>query len=129
LTISHQVRESIRYVLDVGHESSLGVQSDLTEDWYVRPSINWSFIKDWNFNTGLFYQHGKQGLGSQFIGPGNLNQSENYDWYGGNLSLSRAITSRLTLSLDYRLTVRSSNRADNSYTQNLVGLRLTYHPQ
>lgn len=128
LTLTHQPRESISYSLAVGRESSLGTQSDLTEDWYVRPNITWNIIKDWSFTTSFSYQHGKQGVGS--VGnsvTGNLN--ETYDWYNGGLSLRHALTSRLSVALNYRLTVRSSSNAGDSYTQNLVGLQLTYHPQ
>lgn len=124
LNLSHQIMESIAYTLDVGREENLGIQSDLTEDWYVRPNINWAFIKDWNFRTGLFYQHGRQGVGDV---AGNLR--EDYDWYGGSLALEHTLTSRLTVGLNYRLTVRSSSLADHGYTQNLVGLQLTYRPQ
>jgi len=124
LGISHQIIESVSYTIDVGREETLGTQSDLVQDWYVRPSISWAFIKDWSFNTGFSYQHGKQGVGDI---TGNL--KENYDWYGGSLTLSHAITSRFSLGLSYRLTVRTSSIADNGYTQNLVGLQLTYHPK
>ena len=128
LTVSHQILESLAYSLDVGHETQLGVQSDLTEDDYVRPRITWKFIKGWDFTTGGFYEHGKQGLGSVTTGPGNLNQGETYDWYGGSLTLNHALTSRFSLGLNYRITLRSSDRPNQSYTQNLVGLQLTYHP-
>ena len=129
LTLSHQVRESISYALSVGHELQLGTQSDLTEDTYVRPNITWKIIKDLDFNTGFFYEHGQQGVGSVTTGPGNLNQKETFDWYGGNLSLQHPLTSRLSLGLTYRLTLRSSDQPNSGYTQNLVGLQLTYHPQ
>ncbi|HZI30786.1 MAG TPA: outer membrane beta-barrel protein, partial [Candidatus Binatia bacterium] len=124
LTLSHQPRESISYAIDAGREAALGTESDLTEDWYVRPGITWNFIRDWSFNTSFSYQHGRQGVGNI---SGNLN--ETYDWYGAGLSLRHALTSRLSVALNYRLTVRSSDNANDSYTQNLVGLQLTYHPQ
>lgn len=124
LSINHQIMESISYTLDVGRDESLGTQSDLTQDWYVRPSIDWAFIKGWNFNTRLFYQHGKQGIGDI---TGNL--KEKYDWYGGSLTIEHELTSRFSVGLNYRLTIRSSDINDNDYTQNLIGLQLTYHPK
>ncbi len=129
LTVTHDILESLSYSLAVGHETQLGVESDLSEDDYVRPNITWRIIKDWDFNTGLFYEHGKQGVGSVTTGPGNLNQNYTYDYYGGSLILNHALTSRLSLSLSYRLTLRSSDQPDQTYTQNLVGLQLTYHPR
>jgi hypothetical protein len=123
LNLTHQPRESIAYSLDAGHEVRLGVQSDLVEDWYVRPSITWKFIKNLNFVTGLFYEHGNQGFSSVTGSP------EKYDWYGGQLSLQQTLSRRLTLGLIYRYTARSSTVPNNEYKQNLVGLQLTYHPK
>jgi hypothetical protein len=124
LNISHQPRDSISYLLDTGHEVQLGTQSDLVEDWYVRPSITWNIIKDLTFNTSLFYEHGNQGVGNI---TGNL--TDTFDWYGGELNLEHPLTSWLSLGLNYRLTLRSSSTPNDGYTQNLVGLQLTYHPK
>jgi hypothetical protein len=43
------------------------------------------------------------------------------------LSLEHPLTSWLSLGLNYRITVRSSSTPNDGYTQNLVGLQLTYH--
>jgi hypothetical protein len=124
LNVNHQPLDWLSYSLDAGHEVQLGTQSDLTEDWYLRPSVTWKFIKKVEFNTAFFYEHGQQGLGNVF---GNL--TENYDWYGGEFTVNHDLTSRLTIGMNYRLTIRSSDISNNEYTQNLVGLHLTYHPQ
>lgn len=126
LNVTHQALDWMTYGLDAGHETVLGVQSDLTEDWYVRPNVTWMIIKNLNIMTGFFWEHGEQGLGSTGSVSGGQTETEHYDWYGGNLSLNHDLTSRLNVGLDYRLTVRSSDLADRGYTQNLVGLRLTY---
>ena len=55
---------------------------------------------------------------------GNL--TETYNWYGGGLTLSYPLMKELVLSVNYRLTLRSSDIPDDEYTQNLVGLCLTY---
>ena len=125
VTISHQPRESIGYALDAGHEVTLGTQSDLTEDWYVRPNVDWKIINGVNFNTGLFYEHGRNGTGSTGSLPGTANDS--YDWYGGTLTVRHELTRRLNLGLNYRLTLRSSSIPNDGYSQNLVGLQLIYY--
>jgi hypothetical protein len=127
VSISHQVRESISYSLDAGHDLQLGTQSALVEDWHVGPNITWSIIRDLSFSTGLFYTHGDQGVGS--TGNASGTASGSYDWYGGSLSLGHPLTSWLVLGLTYRLTFRSSSTPNDGYTQNLVGLQLTYHPK
>lgn len=124
VNLHHAVLENISYYIDAGRSTQLGTESDLTEIWYVRPGIEWNIIKDWTCTTGFFYEHGKEGTGN-IVG----NSTENYDYYGGDLALSHELTKRITLALTYRLTMRSSDENDSSYTQNLVGLRLTYHPK
>ena len=124
LNITHQVTDTIGYTLDAGHEVQTGIQSDAVEDWYVRPGIHWDIIKNVNLNTSLSYEHGKQGVGNV---AGNL--KETFDWLGTNVSASYSILKKLSLALNYRLTLRSSNIASDEYTQNFVGLTLTYQPQ
>jgi len=124
LTVTHQITASIDYSLSAGHEVVLGIQSDALEDSYVRPNVNWTIIKGLGLQTGLFLIHGNQGAGNV---RGNF--TETFDSYGGSLSLSHAFTSRFAISLNYRLTLRSSSVARNEYTQDLVGLLLTYQPQ
>ena len=123
LMITHQPTDTVSYSLNLGHEIRLGIQSDAIEAWYLRPSITWNLMKDLTFGTTLFYEHGNEG---QLVN--SVNTSEIYDWYGGGLNLSHPLTKKLTLGLNYRLTFRSSN-ASQDYTQNLVGLMLTYQLQ
>ena len=127
VNIAHQPSDSVSYSLDIGREVQLGIQSDLLEDWYVRPNISLKIIKDLDIAASFFYEHGDQGVGSTGTLPGNHNGT--FDWYGGTLSLQHALTSQLTLALSYRITLRSSDTPNDGYTQNLVALQLTYHPK
>ena len=129
LNITHQPTDFMSYSLDVGRDLSLGVQSDLVENWYVRPSITWQIIKGWDFTTSGFYEHGDQGVGSTGSLPGATTANGSYDWYGGGLSLQHELTDRLSASLNYRITLRTSSTANDSYTQNLVGIQISYHPK
>jgi hypothetical protein len=122
LNITHKITDAISYSLDAGHEVQTGIQSDAVEDWYVRPAIRWDIIKNVDLNTSLSYEHGKQGAGNV---SGNL--TENFDWLGVNLGVGYSIIKKLSLGLNYRLTLRSSDIANNEYTQNVIGLSLTYY--
>ena len=122
LNITHQITDAISYSLDAGHEVQTGIQSDAVEDWYVRPAIRWNIIKNVGLNTSLSYEHGKQGAGNV---ANNL--TEDFDWLGANLGVSYSILKKLSAGLNYRLTLRSSNVANNKYTQNVIGLSLTYY--
>jgi hypothetical protein len=124
LTVSHQATRAISYGLSGGHEIRPGIESDLIEDSYFRPSVNWTIIRDMTLNTSLFYEHGSQGAGNV---SGNL--SETYDWYGGALALSYPVMKNLLVSLNYRLTFRSSDIAEQEYAQNVAGIKFSYQWQ
>jgi hypothetical protein len=123
LNITHQITDAISYTLDAGHEVQTGIQSDAIADWYVRPNIAWNIIKNVNLHTALSYEHGKQGQGNV---SGNL--TETFDWLTTDVGASYSPMKRLSLGLDYRLTLRSSNVPTDEYTQNMITFSLTYQP-
>jgi len=124
LTLTHHATDYLSYSLSAGHEIRPGIQSGTIEAYYIRPSADWQIIKDVSLNTSLFYEHGAEGGGQE----ASLLES-NYDWYGGALSLGYSPMKKLKISLNYRLTLRSSNVASREYAQNMVGLQITYTPQ
>ena len=124
LTLAHQATDFLSYSLSAGHEIRGGIQSDAIEVSYIRPSVDWNVIKDVTLQTSLFYEHGAEGGGQQ----ASLLE-KNYDQYGGGLSLSYSPMKKVGISLNYRLTLRSSNVPSREYTQNLVGLQMTYKLQ
>jgi hypothetical protein len=124
LTVAHQPTEVLSYSLSAGHELRLGIESNLIEDTYVRWNGQWSIINNVAVTTSLSYEHGRQGDGSI-----NGNFKETYDWFAGGLGFSYALTKQATLALNYRLTLRSSDLANDGYTQNLVQLQFSYSLQ
>ncbi|MEI9864561.1 MAG: hypothetical protein WDN00_08415 [Limisphaerales bacterium] len=126
LTVTHQVLSYLSYSLSGGHELTPGFQSSAIEDWYIRPSATWGLIKNVSLQTSLFYEHGDT-VGEQRLAINSNNESR-FDWYGGEVNLSCSPTKKITTSLFYRLTFRTSNVSENEYTQNLVGIQLTYVP-
>jgi hypothetical protein len=124
LTLAHQATDFMSYSLSAGHELTLGIEADSIEDWYFRPNINWTVIKDVGLQTSLFYEHGKQG-GGQLASL----LEEHFDWYGGGLTLSYSPMKKVSVSLNYRLTLRSSDVPSRGYSQNVVGILVTYAPQ
>lgn len=124
LTMTHDATEAFSYALSVGHDVRAGIQSDVIEETYVRPKITWRAFKHAAINFGFSYEHGDQGVGNL---TGGL--AETYDWYGATIGTSWNFTKRAALSVNYRLTLRSSDVADRGYTQNMIGLTLTYYPK
>jgi hypothetical protein len=126
LTVRHDITDTISYSLSAGHELRLGAQADTIEDWYVRPNIAFKIIKDLGLTTYLSYENGTQKLTPIASHPGLITSTEDYDWFGAGLGLNYRLMRRLLVGLDYRFTIRSSSLTDRDYTQNIVGLRLTY---
>ena len=122
LNITHQITDAISYTLDAGHEVQSGIQSDLVSDWYIRPSVHWNIIKNVDLTTSLSYEHGKQGVGNVAN-----NVIENFDWLTASVGVTYSIFKKLSTGFNYRLTLRSSDIANNEYTQNVIGLTLTYY--
>lgn len=130
LSISHDITRSLSYSIDAGRNVGLGVQSDANEYWYANGSITWKLIRNFSLTPSFFYQHGTQGMGSTILAgaPNLLPQAENYDWYGGSIGFSYAITKRFEMGWNYSITQRTSNLAGRGYTQNVIGVSLSYHP-
>ena len=124
LTISHDATEVISYSFSAGRSVQLGVYADVIELWYARPNITWRFFKNISLNTGLSYEYGNEGVGD--ISGG---QAQTYNWLSGNIGVDWPFMKRLSLGLNYRITFRESDLPDNGYTQNVIGLSLTYRPQ
>ncbi|HEY3860405.1 MAG TPA: outer membrane beta-barrel protein [Verrucomicrobiae bacterium] len=121
LTLTHKASPAINYGFSAGHEVRLGIEADTIEDYYFRPNINWAAFKNVSLNFNFFYEHGNQGEGNVL---GNI--VEKYDWFGGGLTAAYPLMKRLTLNLICRFTRRLSDISTQEYTQNVVGLRLTY---
>ena len=128
LTATHDISDAVSYSFSAGHELTLGIYGDTIEDWYVRTMLSLRIVRDLTLNTSFSYQNGTQGIqytpGSPTV-PGSA--SENYNWFTWSIGLSRPLIKRLTIGLNYQLTLRTSNYASRAYNQNLVGLQLTYN--
>lgn len=121
LMISHRITDVISYSIDAGRSTSLGIQSDLVQSYYVRPSLNWAGIQDLSTSLFLSFESDTQGVGNL---AGNL--TEKYNQVATGFNLQYPIMKKLSASLNYRITIRSSNDKDRDYTQNLVSLQLAY---
>lgn len=120
LTVADQATEFVSYALTAGHEVLPGIESDAIEDYYVRPGVTWNIIEGVALQTSPFYEHGSEGGGPE----ASLLESQ-FDWYGGAVSLSYSPMKRMSISLNYRLTLRTSDAVTDEYPQNMVGLPFT----
>lgn len=121
LDVTHSLTDAFSYSLSAGHELRLGVQADVVKAWFVRPRIDWAFVRGWSVWTSFSYENGQQG-NANVLGV----SAEHYEWTDFGLGVTHNLTSKLALSLGGRLIVRSSDITLRSYTQNLVSFVLTY---
>lgn len=117
-SVQHRISEAISYGVTAGRETRLGVQSDTTQAWFVRPGAQWAIRNGITLHSNFSYESGTQGA--------SLVGESSYEHYATGLGASFQLLKKLTLSTDYRLSLRSSKGAQG-YAQNVVGLRLNYH--
>jgi hypothetical protein len=124
VTASQQVTDTLSYSIAGGREDRPGIDTDLIQDWFVRPSVNWTGIKDVTIGANFSYEHGSQSQGSV---PGSANYGgEVYNYLAGGINVAYQLTKRLAISMNGRFIGRSSTVSILEYTQDQVGLRLDY---
>jgi len=131
LNITHQITTTIVYSIDVGHNIGAGLQTDASEYSYANASINWKFIRNFDLVPNFSFQHGIDGSGSTPLGPTNpnlLSGEEIYDFYNTGIGLNYNITKRFSVGCNYQFVVRTSSLPNRGYTQNIIGIQLTYNP-
>lgn len=116
LGITHRINQYADYSLSGGRSITFGFYGGTIDLYSVRWQANWHVVHDIGIGTFFTYEHGTQ------IYAG----AEIFDRYGPGLSLSRAITTKLTGSLAYQFYNRTSDIADRSYIANIVTLALAY---
>jgi hypothetical protein len=123
LSLRNDITSTVTFLLLAGRETRGGVETDLIQDWYVRPNLIWKAIQNVTVAANYSYEHGAQSQGSA---PGTAFGGEEYDDTEAGVTLSYRLTKRITLSMSGRFIVRASNVSANEYSQDSVGLRLNY---
>jgi hypothetical protein len=123
LAVVQELTKTLSYSLSAGRDSSFGIDTDLVQKWFARPSVSWKGIKNLNVVFNLSYEHGSQSLGSV---PGTAFGGEVYDYLLVGLSLDYQINERITASGLGRFIMRSSTVSTQEYSQNMLGLRFSY---
>jgi hypothetical protein len=133
LVLSHRVNSVFTHNLSIGHENSLGVNSNFVTLNYVRHTGTWNIFYHTLLTTELFYEDAADsgGLGTTFLpGPGlpifNPFVAETFHRYGGAISLGYQLTPHVTLGFRYQYTQKDSDQPLRDYRQNRVSLDGTY---
>ena len=116
LDITHRLNQYVAYSLSGGRTISLAFAGGTIDRYFAHWQANWQIVRKVTLGTSFSYEHGTQ----LYAG------GETYDQYGPGISLSRAITDKLSSSLGYQFYWRDSNQPGRNYTVNVVSLNLNY---
>lgn len=119
--LSHRVNAFLTHSLSVGHEATLGVNSNYIQLNYIRHTATWNIINKTLLSTELFYEDADESGGS--VLPF---EAEHFHRYGGALSVGYQLTKHVTLGARYQYTQKDSDRDFRDYRQNRVSIDGTY---
>ena len=114
---THELNASITHELTIGRETTLGVNSNFIDLFYVRHTAKWEIIKDVELITRLFYEEGNE--------SGVFN-SEEATRYGASIGASYQFAPTWILSAQYSFIRKDSNLDLRDYEQNRILLGVTY---
>lgn len=116
LALRHRLNQYLEYTLSGGRSVNFAFYGGTVDMYSARWTGNWRVIHKVNLTTGLEYSHGEQ----------LYRFGEVFDQYGGDFTVSRGITEKLTAGLNYRVYFRESDAENRDYTVHMVGLNLRY---
>jgi hypothetical protein len=116
LELTHRLNKYVDYTLSAGRTINFAFYGGNVDLYFVRWQAHWHFLHKIDLGTAFDYEHGTQ------LGVGG----ETFDRYGPVFSVGRAITPKLSASLNYQYFWRSSNVPGRDYAANIVTLNGTY---
>src|ERR1035438_5366412 len=116
LDIAHRVNQYVAYTLSAGRSLSVVYYGGTLDRYFAHWQANWQILQKVTLGTSFSYEQGTE----LYFG------GETYSQSGPVISLSRAITAKLTSSLGYQYYWRGSNLAGRNYTLQIVSLNLNY---
>jgi hypothetical protein len=131
--LSHRVNSVLTQSISVGHETTLGVNSNYIKLNYVRHTATWNIVFHTLLSTELFYEDADDSGGSGLLftavpGLATINPfvAEHIHRYGGAVTVGYQLTPHVTLGLRYQYTQKDSDQPLRDYRQNRVALDGTY---
>lgn len=116
LSLSHRLNKYVTYTLSGGRSITASFFGGVVDLYEANLDANWNIIRGIGLLTSARWEHGRQTIGI----------SEVFDRYGGGISLSRALSEKLSGSLGYTFYSRTSDIAGRDYQLSVFSLNLTY---
>ena len=119
VTLDHEVNKYFLQRLSIGHELELGLLAEESEVSYVNYSASWHVNTHLNIAFTLGYQDVQE--------DGGLIDASSFDFLTAGIQANFPVTKSISGSLIYQYSDKMADNSDQSYSQNRVGLLLTYH--
>ena len=133
VVLSHRVNSVFTHNIAIGHENTIGVNSNYVTLNYARHTANWNIFYRTLLTTEFFFEDAADsgGMGTGLLpGPGlpifNPFVGETFNRYGGAIALGYQLTPHVTLGFRYQYTQKDSNQPLRDYRQNRVAIDGTY---
>jgi hypothetical protein len=117
LDLTHRLNKYVDYTLTAGRSLNYAFFGGTVDLYYARWNARWKIFQKTSVATAFDFEYGQQ------LGAG----AETFTRYGPVLSLSRALTEKLSGQLAYRYYWRDSNLHQRNYTSSLISTDLSYH--
>jgi hypothetical protein len=119
VTIDHELNKYFLERFSIGHELELGLLAELSDVSYVNYTASWHVNQHLNLSFNVGYQDVEE--------YGGLISASSFDAFTAGAQANFPVTKNISGSLLYQFTDKSADIDDQGYTQNRVGLLLTYH--
>ncbi len=119
VTFDHEVNKYFLQRLSLGHEIELGLLAEESDVSYINYSASWHVNQHLNLSLNLGYQDVEEN--------GGLISASSFDMFTAGVQANFPITKSISGAVIYQFSDKSADVDNEGYTQNRVGLLLTYH--
>jgi hypothetical protein len=119
LSLSHRVNRFLSYTLSAGRSTDLSAYGQAQSYYFVRVDSNWNIFNHYVISTPVWWQQGTRVYNTTA-------GAADYEQIGLGLSVTRALTQKLSASISYQFVKETSNQSDLTYSDNIVDLNLLY---
>ena len=117
IEIAHRLNHNWTETLSLGHETSLGLQSNYETTSYVRYSATVRIFNHITAGLNAFYEQAKES--ASIVG-------QNIDRYGGGITFGYIVNRHLSINTGYQYINKTSNVPGTDYAQNRIFMGAGY---
>jgi len=119
LTVDHEVNRYYLQRFSIGHDVNIGLLGEQSDTSYVNYTSSWKVNRTLNLAFNLSYQDVSE--------VGGLVNVSSYSYFNAGVQANFPVTRDLSGSVYYQYADKFASQSDQGYTQNKLGMLLTYH--